>query len=403
VSKIKTLEETIKKGIREIKGDSLNETQLKNIMNQEYDVLSGVTRKLILTQDLSEFSISMKYMFANALYKILKEEEYNFKPFYNNKMKLLFLQKYPNNTQNTYSRIFEKSKEYEEKYKKDLCEFSISQIEDVLFDLEPLTQSASHVNGRIITAYIDWCILNKNIAIENELKNQPMAWFNQFVDKDIQLYYTEASIRKIEEDCANYQDMVIVRLLFEGVSGKSLSEIRNLRKNDINYETGEVTLVDEDGTTRPFVLSDRAIYLIEEANKLDIYFKKNGFFEDESVGLETNLVDNSYVIRTSITRTNIKDQPVDKMVIYRRIQTISETLGYPALNPKNIIRSGVINKGKEIMEDKNKDTLDKEEYIEICKLYKMNEKNWYPIKKYCNPDIIKKLYKKITNSNYAMV
>lgn len=401
MSRRRSLEIAIDKNIEEIKNDKEKEERFKNIMNS-YGILAGTIRKIFLINDSRELPLATKYIVSKGLYEITGDKELIFQPFFNSDSKLKFLELYPSNTQLSYSRIFEKSKPYEDRYNKDLSLFTIEQIEDVLHELKPLTHSASHVNGRIVTAYIDWCIENpsKNANPRtNQIKDKPMNWFERFVDEEIQLYFSESTIRKIEEDCVNYQDMVLIRLLFEGVQGKKLAEIRNLRKDDINYQTGEVTLMDDDGNTRPFVLSERALFLIKRSNNVNEYFKRNGQIEDEAYGAITNLVDNNYVIRTSITRTDMKDRPVDKMVIYRRIQIISETLGFPALNPKNIVRSGIIFEGKKLLDKHRK--LEKEEYIQISKVYNMNSDNWYPIKRYCNPQTINKLYKDI--GGYAIV
>lgn len=393
--KMKDIDNLILRGVRDIKKTE-KENRLKKEM-EEIGLLSGQTRRIMLSNNLSEIKLSMKYLILIGISRTLGKEEYDLKPFYNSEIKSKFLNKYPNNTQFSYARIFEKSKQYEEQKGKDLSKFTLDEIEDVLYDLEPLTESASHVNGRIVTAYIDYVSPNKNI-----LKEQSMEWFSKFVDKDIQLYFTDKTIRKIEDDCVNAQDAVIVRLLFEGVQGKSLSEIRNIKKEDVyNAIDNSIEVFDEDGSSRPVTLSDRAFTLLQQAIDQEDYAKKNGHMEDENVGLITNLVDNEYVIRTSITRTDFKNRPVEKMVIYRRIKTIGDTLGYPYLTAKNIVRSGVIYSGKEIIEQSKDKELSKEQYMEIC--FKYNINNWYPVKKYCNMQMIRKLYENFSNNSYAMV
>lgn len=391
IGKVKHLEKMIVESLKEIEENGL-EKEFYNRM-VEYNILEGVTRKLVLNKDASEFPLSIKYLFAKGLYELTNNENINFDVFYNSETKLKFLNRYPGNTQISYARIFEKSKKYEESYNKDLSEFRIEEMEYVLHDLKPLTQSASHVNGRILTAYIDWSMIGKTNIRSNSssIKDKSAEWFNQFVDKDIKLYFSDRDIYKLEEKCANYQDMVIIRLLFEGVQGKSLSEIRNLKKHDVDYSTGRTTLIDEDNSKRIVYLSERAINLIQKSNDLNIYYKKNGEMLSTVSGSTTNLVDNNYVIRTSITRTDLVDRPVDKMVIYRRIKTLAESLkGFEHLSANNIVRSGIIYEAKEALANGNK--LDKDTYIRICSKY--NISNWYPIKQYCNEETINKVYKK---------
>lgn len=390
--KTKRLNTLVIEGLNKLKNNVENENKVKQMM-LNIGILNGEIRKVFLTSDASDLKMSIKYLFLNSMYNVTKDNEYSLDIFYNIENKSKFLHKYPDNTQHSYSRTFEKSKKYEELYNKDLSEFNLEQIDNVLHELEPLTESASHVNGRIITAYIDWCIDNNNASVENnELKEKPMSYFKRFVDEEVELYFTKTTIDKIVDDCNNSQDAVIIKLLFEGVQGNALAEIRNMKKEHVYDAIGNnniIKLYDEDCSVRELQLEERTISLIVEAMEQLEYLKKNGEIEDESIGLITNLVDNDYVIRTSITRTDSKNRPVDKMVIYRRIKIINDLFGYKYLTAKNIVRSGIIYKGS--LKLINNNDLNKDDYIEICKDYNIN--NWYPVKKYCNKNIIKKLYK----------
>jgi hypothetical protein len=378
-------------GIDEIRSRVDGEKELKILM-EKYGLLSGEVRKIILSQDVEELKLSVKYMLIHSVFEITKSEKYNLETFYNNKIKLKFLHRYPSNTQTPYARILEKSLKYEDKYNKDLSLFTLSELENVLYELEPLTESASHVNGRIISTYIDWCIDNSETSAKNnELKTLPMDYFIRFVDKELELYFTRATIEKINWDCKNPQDAVIIKLLFEGIQGESLSEIRNIKKEHVRQaiDNNNILIVyNEDNSKRKVKLTQSTMDLLEKAMIQEEYVKRNGDIQDESVGLLTNLVSNDYVIRTSITRTDEKNRPVDKMVIYRKIKMINEVLGYPYLTAKNIVRSGIIYEASRRIKN---GVLTKEDYLEICAIY--NIENWYPVKKYCNPEIIKKLYK----------
>jgi hypothetical protein len=65
----------------------------------------------------------------------------------------------------------------------------------------------------------------------------------------------------------------------------------------------------------------------------------------------TDLVANDYIVRASITRTENWNVSVDKFVIYRRIQAISESLGIKDLTAKYIQRSGMIHYANELIKD----------------------------------------------------
>lgn len=308
---------------------------------------------------------------------------------YNEHIKERFLETYPEQTRPGYRRIFITSKRTEELLGKDLYDFSLEEIEDVLHDLSPTTFSASQTNGRIVTAYISWAIqegLRQNNI--NPLRIVDPQYFTKFVDPTLNMFFTEKKLREIEDQCVNAQDYAIFRLLFEGVNGSRLSEIRNLKKADVDSDNLRLTLTDADGSQRVIDVSPRAISFVEKAAKETVYYKKNGEpIDNEKVRPYTDLVDNEYVFRSSITRTEHYGM-VDIHLIYRRINMVKELFEIPFFTSTNIAKSGMIYMAKELV--KRDGDLLREHYLMIADRFKVN--NWYSIKEYVNMDNIKKLY-----------
>lgn len=309
---------------------------------------------------------------------------------YNGQIKERFLETYPEGTRPTYRRIFFVSKHTEEAFDKDLYDFSLEQIEYVLYDLFPTTFASSQVNGRIITAYIRWAIeqgLRKTNI--NPLIIADSKYFAKFVDPNINLYFPEKLLRSIEDQCINAQDCAIFRLLFEGVSGKQLSELRNLKKKDVDSDNLQLTLTDEDKNKRVLEVSPRAISLVKKASEETVYWKRNGEpIDSPNIRPYTDLVDNEYVFRNSITRTINHYDSVDYHVIYRRIELIQELFEMPFFTSTKIKKSGMIFMAKELV--KKDGDLKRDHYLMIAKRFKVN--NWYSLKEYVTMDNIMKLY-----------
>lgn len=306
---------------------------------------------------------------------------------YNEHIKERFLGTYPETTRPGYRRIFVTSKRTEEMLGKDLYDFNLEEIEYVLYDLAPTTFAASQTNGRIVTAYISWAIeegLRKNNI--NPLRIVDPQYFTKFVDPSLNIYFTEKRLRDIEDQCVNAQDYAIFRLLFEGVR---VNELRYLKKEDIDSENLQLALTDEDGSKRVLDVSPRAISFVEKAAKETIYHKRNGEpIENERIRPYTDLVDNEYVFRTSITKTD-HYQAVDVHLIYRRISSIKDIFEIPFFTSGNITKSGMIYMAKELVK-KDGDLL-RDHYLMIAERFKVN--NWYALKDYVNLDNIKKLYR----------
>lgn len=319
---------------------------------------------------------------------------------YNEEVKNEFLSMYDGiDTRKTYRRIFEKSYHLENKLKKDLCNFDKDEIEDVLYDLNPLTKTSSETNGRIITSYITWCIERKYAdTTVNILKSVDSSWFEKFVDKNKKLYFSEEEIRAIENKCENLQDAVIIRMLFCGINGKESIEIRMLNRNDVNGNT--LTLRNKDWEEiRKVEVDDRTIKMIQGAFIETKYVKRNGMMKENIHVRDFNdLVDNNFIVRNSMLGKIVKSEvdPVVPSVIYRRVSVIGEVLDIPFFTTKNIFRSGVIHMGYKILKEKHEKgivtILTTEDYIKIAEQF--NIKNHYTIKEYCNIENIEELYGK---------
>lgn len=314
---------------------------------------------------------------------------------FNDEVKNNFLSTYNDTTRSIYHRVFAKSYCLEKGYNKDLCNFNMKELKYLLHELEPLTLGVSKTNGRIVSVYIDWCISNKykNNNI-NPLKSVSVSWYKEFVHDPSKVYITYQDLLFIEDYCNNYQDAVIFRLLWEGVQGKSCSELTNLTKDDIHGN--KLTLRDEDGSVRQLSVSDRAIKLIEGAVKKQIYYKRNGEMDDtyDNVRNFNDLVNNKYVLRNSITQTETHYTPVDKHTIYRRINVIREITDYPYLTVKHIVHSAMLHMAKVLLDRYG--TLDKEQFEKIAERFNMFNISY--LKEFITLEVINKLYNKTVSN-----
>lgn len=261
---------------------------------------------------------------------------------YNPEVKQRFLKKYPHDS---YERIFLRSYIFEEALQKDLYDFNMDDIKRVLYDLNPLTVGASRSNGRIITSYIDWAIeegyRRNNI---NPLKTVQSKWFDQFVDKSRKIYITEEELKEIENHCVNAQDAVIVRALFEGLT---ISELLNLKKDDVDYDNCILKLKDDKKGERTLKVSSECIRLIAQAARQEKYYKNNGEVTENTKRPWNELIDNEYILRPNKTKTKYTDR-ADEYLIYRRLDVLKRTLGFPYLTSKNISNSGKLKMAKDL-------------------------------------------------------
>lgn len=245
-------------------------------------------------------------------------------------------------TAEKYASFFSRIDNYESDYNKDLMYFKIDEIENILYGFKSNSINTIEQYSRIISKYLNWGV-QEGIINKSPLADfRPDDFIKYLTNNDI--YFTDKDLKRYEEKCLNYQDSSLIRLLFIGVGGKHLSEIRNLRKDDVDLQNKRLRLInslkeDKSGnpvkfTERLINVDDRTLELINGAIEEKIY--KNGFKENNE------LIDNCFVIRASKTDVVNAKNAVDKSVINRRIRKIAEVCGLKELDEKLIKDSGII-------------------------------------------------------------
>lgn len=290
----------------------------------------------------------------------------NTKDLYNESTKRIFLEEMLQKgvlsveTTKSYERIFIKTANQEEVTGKDLNQFSLEELEKIFYNFNSNNRNTIESYGRIISSYFNWSV-NIGKSKCNPLAELKPSDFEKYLINE-ETYITLQQLHEYENQCVNYQDSVILHLLFIGVGGKKISEIRNLNKKDIDWENGRLRLVNslkEDIYGNPLKFTERYINVCEQTLKLidgainrHTYEKSNGtMIMRDNIRPYTDLVKNDYVVRASITKTEENwNKPVDKYVIYRRIDSISKSIGID-LTAKFIQRSGMINQARKLIKD----------------------------------------------------
>lgn len=301
-------------------------------------------------------------------------------------------------TSKSYNRIFTVTNEIEEALGKDLSEFTLQEIETILYGFKANNRNTVESYARIISSYLNWCV-QQGISKRNPLYVLNPTDFEKYLTNEEE-YFTDAQLRRYEDQCQNYQDAVIIRLLFNGVGGKQLTEIRNLKKDEVDFIQKRMKLIntlssDDNGNPLQFTerwidIDERTISLLVGAMGQKIYTKRNGdMIPRENIRPYTDLVDNQYIVRASITKTEKFNSPVDKFVIYRRVQTIAESLGIEEFTAKFIQRSGMIHYANQLIRDE-KLTLNDIKMVAD----RFNLKSYHNLKGFLTVENIRKTYPK---------
>jgi integrase len=315
---------------------------------------------------------------------------------YNEETKNKFLQQYKSNTQKTLLRIFKVSYFLENDLNKDLYSFSREDLRNFMFTLRPSKVRASRQNGNLISSYINWAIDNGYRTGLNPLDTVSNEWYEQFVDLSDQQYFSQSELNEIVDKCTNAQDAAIVQLIMEGVLGEANEELLNLRKNDIDFVDNSLMLRDEiKNTSRKIYVSEKCIRICKQALIETEYEKSNGDRKKEIRALSTKLVDNEYVIRSSLTNTKNLEK-AEKNIVHRRLAVLSEFFKKPNLTPNNVRYSGMLAMAKQLYDENGQ--LGNEEYNMIAEHFNVpklsnGEYNLHSYKtEFLNVEKIKEVY-----------
>lgn len=266
-----------------------------------------------------------------------------YKEMYNQELKEKFLnESYGNDlSRKVVANYFYVSRLTEQVLNRDLCDMSEDEIASVIKSLDLKTILSVKSAGSYIKNYITWAIgKNERSSSINPLVNVDDNWYRKLVnDSDASFWTREFIVDDVLPNLNDYQDKSFIMLLFEGVCGKRLSEIRNLKLSDINLDTNMVTVYDEnDAEGREVELSENTIELLIKANGAQTY--KNIYDR------EYDLVKTEYVFKkTNIGMSSKKVYPKEKMQqnpLINRLRKIQEAFEIPRFKAKNINKSGML-------------------------------------------------------------
>lgn len=316
---------------------------------------------------------------------------------FNPEIKTAFLHRYKENTQKAYTRVFNLAMKFEIEKKKDLFTFTLDEIESVLRSFDASTGDSLNTAGRTISAYLNWAIIEGLRQDGNPLEAVAKEWFKNLVRSHHQ-FFSKQEIDEVIDQCNNDQDAVILSLLFEGVAGREVSELRNLKREHVNDDKRTLVLINDNDETREIPVSDQCMKLLFGAINQKEYLKGNGEIKGDHLKVSSELIETGYVIKPSKTR-NAHFEQVSQHLIYGRLSSLEEYFGLDNLRVKTIQRSGMIWMGKQLLERDG--VLGKVQYYEICERFAISkvmngnklEYLWWGMQDFVNPEMIEELYK----------
>jgi integrase len=293
------------------------------------------------------------------------------------------------NTKQVIAQMFNITSETEKFYNKDIYEMSDSEIGEVLDNFNATSYETIYSKTSYLIQYVDWCI--KEGYLSTNINNARLYLGKENIEKYVKKsaekykYLDKERFDYVIDFCNNAQDAAIFALLYEGARGRqikehALEELRNLKWGDCNPETNTVVLTRDDGEQSSLEVSTKTMEILKDANNQERYLKNNGEMSDwfqARKNTELELHKTEYILKPTIQGFYGK---ISAQNILQRIKIIKNTYGNnPYISVTNICRSGMIEYAKQLKEA-NGGKITKEDYIEVCRRFGVEEKYWVKTK-----------------------
>lgn len=306
-----------------------------------------------------------------------------------------FLNNFENeHTKKVYESVFRKTETLEKIVGFDFMDFNLEMFDKFVKEyMKPKTRQSARTYGHILSSYIQWSIDNNYSKNEVNPIQDGSNYFESFVKEQDSLYMSKNELDAIVFSLINAQDAFIIKALFEGIQGKKLHELINLKKEDILKveETGFLNLMNSDNSERKIKIEEDTLKLAKIAMSENEYYKKNGEVDySDNVKDRLDLVDSEYVLRPSVTNNGKK--MLTHYSVYNRLEMVKELEEFheykDSLTTKNIVRSGMIYEAKKYL-DKGY-SLDLEVIEKICEKFNMKYK--WSLRDFLNENTVNEVY-----------
>jgi integrase len=302
---------------------------------------------------------------------------------YNEEIKNKFLSNYKNaNTQTLYRKLLSKFGAYENTVNRDLYTFTIEEVGDLLYWYAPKSRNSASTALSVIKMYRSFSVREGYTTVHLDYsrligENDINMFLNR---KALPLSYLKSSdeFYGIVNHLENYQDAIILVLLWNGIDGFKHSEIVNLMVQDCDFDNRKILVKNENGElVREVVMSEKDMSYVKNATEELIYKKGNGKAKGKCTSRE--LIKNDFVLRVPVSKSHGWNSKIDAQVIDTRMKRIKEWCEKPHLSPQNIVTSRVmtyLNKIEEksgVLTHNDFDEANRKFGINVKQLYNMKE------------------------------
>jgi len=243
--------------------------------------------------------------------------------------------------------LFRKTRPLEEKEQRDVCDWSVANIQDFYLYCNTPTYDSLVVMNSALKIYTDWCLSNTLVKDNqnhfNEISMDDLSGFlnpnaiqSKFIPKD-KLY-------ALVDEQKNPSDKFIILALYEGFMGEQTKDLINARTSDI-YKDGDSYYFKLEGRT--IAATKKLVTVAFEAAEETVYTGIGGAGAREATLINS---DPERIIKPFVNSKNSDIQHMH-VSIRKRVKRVSHNAGlYKGILAKDIWESGRIDMMRNLMQ-----------------------------------------------------
>lgn len=318
---------------------------------------------------------------------------------YNKEIKERFLEENYSNlgTRARYKKLFLRTFEYENQLNKDVYNFTLDEIKDMVVSLSSSSPATVSSTVSILNKYIQWAIhegfVNSVInVVEQYIDIEEVRKMVSVLAQENRYLRNEQELINIINLCKNPQDSVCFVLAYHGLKA---DEILDIEKDNIKENTITVN-------EKTIELNNYYMDVVKRAIGQTIYIKNNGIGIDDLRSPELKLDLNSkYLLRGVQNSKKEEGSKLTKQMINSRIKKVIDSFGdeeklkktfktdevkiktakqlnRPLITLTTIYYSGIFIKLQKLEQEKGK--LEQQDFIDMREEYGLTTGNWNDLK-----------------------
>lgn len=170
----------------------------------------------------------------------------------------------------TIKTVLKAIENIENENNRDCYDFTKEELINAVKELGVKTKSSIWTYTSLLLKYIKYA-QSKGKNVDENIFTITIDDFEDVVNKQVNKYITREELYEFVAKMKNPQDQMMFILLFEGVMGDGYDHLRLLKEEDINLETGVITLPNKNIT----VTDERSLMIIKAGLAQQEYTKVN--------------------------------------------------------------------------------------------------------------------------------